>query len=405
MMRNFQYKAATTDGRTIDGILTGDSREHVVMQLQSLGHIPIRIDESVKRSTRSPLFTRRKKKVSEQQLADSTRDLATLLRAGVPLDRALSIMISLVEEPALISLLADVRQEVKQGATLADAMEKQGKVFSRFYLNLLRAGESSGTLELVLERLAEQMEANKEMRDALISALIYPAVLVFVAVTSVLILLTYVVPQFTQMFEGVDQILPLSTRITMGAGEFLQNYGWLLFAVIALIVWTIKRQLQTTDGALKWHQRLLDLPLAGTIIVKMEVARFARTLAILLHNGIPLLKALAIVKDTMSNQVLAAGIERVAGSLREGQSLAKPLAEVTDFPRFAIHMIGVGEQTGNLEEILQQVADTYDRDTQTTIKRALALLEPVLILVLGVIIAAVIISILVAILSVNDLVI
>lgn len=375
------------------------------MQLQSLGHIPIRIDESVKRSTRSPLFTRRKKKVSEQQLADSTRDLATLLRAGVPLDRALSIMISLVEEPALKSLLADVRQEVKQGATLADAMEKQGKVFSRFYLNLLRAGESSGTLELVLERLAEQMEANKEMRDALISALIYPAVLVFVAVTSVLILLTYVVPQFTQMFEGVDQILPLSTRITIGVGEFLQNYGWLLLAVIALIVWTIQRQLQTTDGALKWHQRLLDLPLAGTIIVKMEVARFARTLAILLHNGIPLLKALAIVKDTMSNRVLAAGIERVAGSLREGQSLAKPLAEVTDFPRFAIHMIGVGEQTGNLEEILQQVADTYDRDTQTTIKRALALLEPVLILVLGVVIAAVIISILVAILSVNDLVI
>jgi general secretion pathway protein F len=284
-------------------------------------------------------------------------------------------------------------------------MEEQGKVYSRFYVNLLRAGESSGTLELVLERLAEQMEANKEVRDTLTSAMIYPAILVFVAVTSILILLGYVVPQFTQMFDDVGQVLPLSTRITISIGEALQSYGWLLFGIVAMTVLSIQRQLQNDNGAYKWHQRLLRLPLAGPIIVKMEVARFARTLSILLHNGVPLLKALSIVKETMSNRVLAAGIERVASSLRDGQSLANTLAESTDFPPFAIRMIGVGEQSGNLQEILTQVADTYDRDTQTTIKRSLALLEPMLILVLGVIIAAVIISILVAILSVNDLVI
>jgi general secretion pathway protein F len=404
-MLSFHYKAATADGSIVDGTLTGDSREHVVAKLQSLGQTPIRVDESDNRSTRSPLRLRRKKKVTEQQIADSTRDLATLLRAGVPLERALSIMISLAKGSPMASLLGDIRQQIKQGATLADAMEQQGKVFSRFYVNLLRAGESSGTLEVVLERLAEQLEASKEVRDALTSALIYPAILVFVAVTSILILLAYVVPQFTEMFEGVGQVLPLSTRITIAVGEALQKYGWLLFAMAAMIVWTIRRQLQSDSGAYKWHKRLLNLPIAGSIIVKMEVARFSRTLSILLHNGVPLLKALSIVKETMSNRVLAAGIERVTGSLREGQSLAKPLAESTDFPPFAIHMIGVGEQTGNLQEILTQVADTYDRDTQTTIKRALALLEPMLILVLGVIIAAVIISILVAILSVNDLVV
>ena len=404
-MLSFQYKAATADGGIVNGILSGNSREHVVEQLQSRGQIPIRIDESSDRGTRSPLRLRRKKKVTDQQIADSTRDLATLLRAGVPLERALGIMISLAKGSPLASLLSDIRQSIKQGATLADAMEQQGKVYSRFYVNLLRAGESSGTLEVVLERLAEQLESSKEVRDALTSALIYPAILVFVAVSSILILLAYVVPQFTEMFEGVGQVLPLSTRITIAVGEMLQKYGWLLFAIAAIAVWVIRRQLQSDSGAYKWHKRLLNLPVAGSIIVKMEVARFSRTLSILLQNGIPLLKALSIVKETMSNRVLAAGIERVAGSLREGQSLAKPLADSTAFPPFAIHMIGVGEQTGNLQEILTQVADTYDRDTQTTIKRALALLEPMLILILGVIIAAVIISILVAILSVNDLVV
>ena len=409
-MQTFQYKAATTNGSIVDGTMSGSSREHVVTQLQSLGQIPIRVDvtggrDTDKRRSRFGLQALRKKKVADQQIADSTRDLATLLRAGVPLDRALGVMISLADGSPMASLLDDIRQRVKQGASLADAMEKQDKVFSRFYINLLRAGESSGTLELVLERLAEQMESSKEVRDELTSALIYPAILVFVAITSILILLTYVVPQFTEMFEGVGQVLPLSTRITIGVGEALQEYGWLLIVATVSTIWIIRRQLQSEDGAYKWHKRMLGLPIAGPIIVKMEVARFARTLSILLHNGIPLLKALSIVKETMSNKVLAAGIERAAGRLREGQSLAKPLAELTEFPPFAIHMIGVGEQTGNLQEILMQVADTFDRDTRTTIKRALTLLEPMLILVLGVIIAAVIISILVAILSVNDLVI
>jgi general secretion pathway protein F len=409
-MQTFQYKAATTNGSIVDGTMSGSSREHVITQLQSLGQIPIRVDvtggrDTDNRRSRFGLQALRKKKVADQQIADSTRDLATLLRAGVPLDRALGVMISLAEGSPMASLLDDIRQRVKQGASLADAMEKQDNVFSRFYINLLRAGESSGTLELVLERLAEQMESSKEVRDELTSALIYPAILVFVAITSILILLTYVVPQFTEMFEGVGQVLPLSTRITIGVGEALQEYGWLLIVATVGTIWIIRRQLQSEDGAYKWHKRMLGLPIAGPIIVKMEVARFARTLSILLHNGIPLLKALSIVKETMSNKVLAAGIERAAGRLREGQSLAKPLAELTDFPPFAIHMIGVGEQTGNLQEILMQVADTFDRDTRTTIKRALTLLEPMLILVLGVIIAAVIISILVAILSVNDLVI
>jgi len=243
------------------------------------------------------------------------------------------------------------------------------------------------------------------VRDTLTSALIYPAVLIVVALLSIFILLGYVVPQFTEMFEGAGQALPLSTRITIGAGDFLQNYGWLMLLVSAAGGWYLRQHLKQPDNQLRWHARLLRLPLIGELILKAEVARFARTLSTLLHNGIALLKALAIVKDTMGNRSLAAGLDRVANSIKEGQSLAEPLTVFTSFPEFAIHMIRVGEESGNLSEILTQVADTYDRDTRTTIKRTLALLEPVLILVLGAIIAAVIISILAAILSINELVI
>jgi len=213
------------------------------------------------------------------------------------------------------------------------------------------------------------------------------------------------VPQFTQMFDGMGQALPLSTRITIAVGETLQSYGWLLVVLAAGGLWFVRQQLADPKSAYKWHAWLLRTPFLGVIVVKMEVARFAHTLSTLLHNGIPLVKALGIVKDTMGNRVLANGIEKVTGHLKEGQSLADPLSDVPHFPSFATHMIRVGEESGELEGILAKVAETFDRDTQVTIKRTMTLLEPMLILVLGVVIAAVIISILVAILSINELVI
>jgi general secretion pathway protein F len=406
MMASFEYKAATSTGEIVNGVLTGPSRASVVQQLQSLGHIPIRVDESAaSTSARKLEFQWRKQRVTEQDVGDITRELATLLRAGLPLDRALAILVSLADKEPLAEMLGSVRERVKQGATLADAVEAQDGVFSRFYISLLRAGESGGALEVILERLADHLESAKEMRSALTSALIYPAILVVVAVVSIFILLGYVVPQFTEMFEGVGEALPLATRITIAVGEGLQAYGWLLIVMIGAGFWFLRRQLADPASAYKWHAGLLRVPVIGEIVVKMEVARFAHTLSTLLGNGIPLLKALAIVRDTMGNRVLADGIERVTGGLKEGQSLADPLSEVPHFSTFAVHMIRVGEESGELESILQNVAVTFDRDTQVTIKRAMTLLEPMLILLLGVVIAAVIISILVAILSINELVI
>jgi general secretion pathway protein F len=401
----FEYKAATGAGEVVNGVLAGTSRDSVIAQLQSLGHVPIRVDEAAEEKSTRRGFQWRRARVTADDVGDLTRELATLLKAGLPLDRALGILTSLSDNEAVSAALGDVRERVKEGSTLADAMEAQEGVFSRFYISLLRAGESGGALEVVLERLADHLERAKETRSALTSALIYPAILVVVAIVSIFILLGYVVPQFTEMFDGVGQALPLSTRITIAVGEGLQAWGWALVLLVIAAVVFMRRQLANTSSAYKWHALALRAPIVGAIVAKMEVARFAHTLSTLLHNGIPLLKALTIVKDTMGNLVLSQGIEKVTGGLREGQSLADPLTEVPYFPSFAVHMIRVGEESGELEQILHQVAATFDRDTQVTIKRAMTLLEPMLILVLGFIIAAVIISILVAILSINELVI
>jgi len=402
-MATFEYKAATGAGEVVNGVLTGSTRAHVIEQLQSLGHVPIRVDESAAQTGTTRRMQWRRQRVTEEQIGDITRELSTLLQAGLPLDRALAILVSLADNEPLADMLGNIRERVKEGATLADAMEEQGPVFNRFYISLLRAGESGGALEVVLERLADHLESAKEMRNTLTSALIYPAILVVVAVVSILILLGYVVPQFTQMFDGMGQALPLSTRITIAVGEGLQAYGWMGVLLAGAAFWYLRRQLADPASAYKWHATMLRLPMLGEIAVKMEVARFAHTLSTLLHNGIPLLKSLTIVRDTMGNRVLADGIERVSSGLKEGQSLADPLSEVPHFPSFAVHMIRVGEESGELENILHKVAETFDRDTQVTIKRTMALLEPMLILVLGVVIAAVIISILVAILSINEL--
>ena len=404
-MATFLYKAATADGKITNGTLTGSSRENIVEQLQASGHIPIRIDAAAELRAPQKRFQIRRQRVSDAHIADATRELSILLRAGLPLDRALQVLVTLHADTPLEKLLDDIRGRVKEGVALSDAVQEQGSVFSRFYISLLRAGESGGSLDVILERLAEHLERSKELRDTLVSALIYPAILIVLALASIFILLGYVVPQFTEMFEGAEQVLPLSTRITIGLGDAMQRYGWILLPVIAAIVALLRRQLRIPTSQYSLHAGLLRMPMIGAITIKIEVARFSRTLSTLLQNGIPLLKALVIAKDTVGNRVIADGLERVANGLKDGQSFAEPLGVEARFPPLAVQMIRVGEESGELADILLQVANTYDRDTQVTVKRTLAVLEPALILILGVIIAAVIISILAAILSINELVI
>lgn len=408
-MAAFHYKASTSAGEILEGERRADDEASVVEWLHSQGYIPIRIDEGTaggrgrsRRSAGKRLFGR-KKTVRQNEVAVLTGELSTLLRAGLPLDRAFSILMEISEEGPVRQLLSQLQEQVRGGSSLAEAMETQAETFSPLYVSMIRAGEAGGALDVILGRLADFMERSKALKNSVTSALIYPAILVGVAGLSVIILLTFVVPQFQQLFDDAGKALPMATQIVIAAGNLLQNYWWaLLLGFLALLLF-MRHQLQIPERRYRWDGWLLRLPLVGDLIAKLEVARLSRTLNSLLLNGVPLLSALAIIKNTLNNQVMAEALSEVADALRQGHGMADPLLETALFPKMAVQMIKVGEETGQLEDMLGQVAETYDLEVESTIKRLLALMEPLLILTLGVVIAGIIMSILVAILSVNEL--
>ena len=404
-MALYRYKAVTPAGESQEGEMEGLAQTSVVDRLQSMGLIPIRIDETSNRTGESGvgrgLFGTNR--VTQNDVAVFTQEIATLLKAGLPLDRCLEILIGLSANEPVRQLMMQVREDVRGGSALSKAMESQRGVFSRFYLNMIRAGEAGGALDVVLQRLTEFMERSKELRETVKSALMYPAILVGVAVLSVAILLMWVVPQFSQMFEESGKALPLPTQIVIGAGDAVRLYWWaMLLAGFGLYSW-FSRQMRQPLSRYKWDKRLLALPLVGDLVGKLEVARFSRTLGTLIGNGVTLLTALSIVKDTLNNTVMSEGLGVVAAQLKEGKGLGKPLMDTGLFPKLAIHLVMVGEETGKLQEMLIRIADIYDREVHSTVRRMLALMEPVLILGLGLVIGGIIMSILVAILSVNDL--
>jgi general secretion pathway protein F len=404
-LARFFYKGANPAGLVETGEVEARDESTAVGQVQALGLIPILIRATSGKdatSVKSSLFSRRS--VSQKQLGELTRELATLLRSGLTLDRSLDILIGMAHTPALKSLMTTIRDDVRGGTALSKALATFPEVFDRFYLGMVRAGEAGGALGSVLERISAFMERSKELRDTVSSALIYPTILVLAAVSSVLLLLVFVVPQFSEMFEQSGQALPLPTQLVIGAGEWLRRYWWSILLGVWLVYRYFAWQMKTPERKLIFDRRLLRLTLVGDLIVKVEVARFARTLGTLLTNGQPLLQALTIVIDTVGNRVIATGLGAAREQLKAGQGLSKPLLAEAVFPPLAVHMIGVGEETGKLDEMLVRIADVYDREVALAVKRMLALLEPVLILGLGLVIGGIILSILLAILKVNSLV-
>ena len=401
----YRYKAVTPAGEPQEGDMDGPNQAAVADRLQSMGLIAILVEETVRKAGAAAKGQRLfgKSSVSQEDVAIFTQEIATLLKAGLPLDRCLEILIGLAATEPVRQLMLQMREDVRGGAALSVAMESHQQVFSRFYLNMIRAGEAGGALDVVLQRLNEFMERSRDLRDTVKSALIYPAILVGVAVLSVVVLLMWVVPQFSQMFEESGKALPMPTQIVIAAGDFFRNYWWAMaLGAVGVYSW-FKRQMQVPASRYRWDKRLLELPLVGDLLGKLEVARFSRTLGTLLGNGVTLLTALSIVKETLSNTVMSEGLGAVATQLKEGKGLGKPLMESGLFPKLAVHLVMVGEETGKLQEMLIRIADIYDREVHSTVKRMLSLMEPVLILGLGLVIGGIIMSILVAILSVNDL--
>ncbi|HZQ60241.1 MAG TPA: type II secretion system F family protein [Casimicrobiaceae bacterium] len=411
----YRYKAVDASGDVAIGELEAANEGEIVERLRDQGMLPVQVDTATGarlpgRAASGPNAARARrslfapKRVTRDQLGNLTRELATLLRAGLPLDRALEILIQLAPAPTVAVLLQQIRDDVRGGKALSQALDARRDVFSRFYVNIVRAGEAGGALAVVLARLADTMERNKELRESVTAALIYPTILILVAVLSVMILLAWVVPQFEQTFAQAGKALPLATQVVVVAGRFVRTWWWAMLAGAVLFSMLMKRHLARPQVRRRWDARVLRWPLIGDLVVKIEMARFARTLATLLGNGVTLLSGLSIVKETLSNVILAGALDGVIARLREGKGFGAPLAETGLYPRLATQMILVGEESGRLEEMLTRVAEVYDREVQVSIKRMLAFLEPALILGLAVLIGGIVFSILLGVMGMSELV-
>jgi general secretion pathway protein F len=404
-MAFFQYRAADQAGKVVEGVMEADLEQSVISRLREMGCIPLRIAAPSERALRSgrqaPLFARRK--VSQQQLLQFTRELGTLLSAGLPLDRSLSILGSLFEGGELSQILRSLVEAVRAGKSLAVSMGEHPDVFPKIYVNMIRAGEAGGILESVLRYLTEYMENTLGLKEDIKSALIYPIILATAAGFSLIVMFVFVIPKFAMIFRDNSKAIPWITSVVIGFSQFLSQYGWFilfgLFGLVAAGVFYVR----SPDGITEWDRFCLRVWLFGDLLRKFETARFARTLSALIKGGVPLLEALGTVQGVVGNRLLARAIGQVQVRVREGKGMARPLSESGLFPALALNMIAVGEETGKLDAMLAEVAGYYDQEVKRTTKRLTSLLEPALILGMGLIIGIVVVSMLLAIFSINDL--
>lgn len=404
-MPQFRYKAVTNAGELIEGKLDGADQSAVIERLHQMGHTPIRAD-AVSGAYRQPLLQRSlfsKRRIGRRELGLFTREVATLLGAGLPLERALEILGGLSDQESVRHLINRLLEALRGGSSFADALADRGAVFPTYYVSMVRAGEAGGALDVVLERLSEFMERAQALRESVRSALVYPIIVVVMSGAAVTVMLTVVLPQFTPLFEDAGEALPPLTRAVVTAGNIVRDFWWLLLASILVLILLVHQQLAHPVSRARWDAWFLRTPLLGDLIAKAETARFSRTLATLLANGVPMLGALGIVKETLSNSATREALAEIANSVKEGEGLAEPLASAPQFPALSAQLVRVGEETGRLEEMLFKVADIFDREVSRSVDRMLALLVPGLTLALGGLIAVIIGAILSAMFSVYDL--
>nr|WP_323745901.1 type II secretion system F family protein [Diaphorobacter caeni] len=344
-----------------------------------------------------------KAKVNAADVLSITSELAIMLKAGLALDNALRVLIDMSYKPMVTSLLVDILDKVKSGTPLSKALSGHPHLFSDFYVNMIRSGEISGQMASVMARLVEHMERIRSLRESVISAAIYPAILLGVAVLSLVAMLGFVVPQFEKLFNDMGDALPMPTRVVMNIGKVFQHYGWFIVIVGALVVWMLLKWLKTPGGRQWWQGVVLRMPLVGGLSKKYEMTLFSRSLGTLLGNGVPLLTALHISTQTVTNLLLRKPLETMGPKVKEGGKVADAAIGTGVFEPLAINLLRVGEETGRIGPMTLELANILNREVEVGIKRTLTLVEPVLILVLGILIASIIVSILMGILSVNDL--
>ena len=410
-MAEFAYKAASAGGGLVEGRIEARSREEAIRRLVEQGLTPVGVFDRAAAPAAVPGAAKPSRrrwsvggdKPTRAEILALTSELAVMLRAGLPLDGALRVLLGMDHRPPVAALVAQVLESVKGGTPLSRALAARGELFGPFYVNMVRSGEASGQLGAVLTRLVEHLERMRALRESVVSALIYPGILLSVAVLSVLAILIFIVPQFEQLFRDAKEALPLATRIVLGAGHLVLDYGVLLLAGLVLGGYAFVRWLRS-DAGQRWGQaRLARLPVLGRVRHEYNLARFTRTFGTLLANGVPILTALGIAGETLEDVKLRDSIKGVAPKVKSGGRLADALAATGSFEPLAINLVRVGEETGTLDRMVLELAVVLDRKVETGIKRGLTLLEPILILGLGLVIAVVIVSILMGILTVNEL--
>ena len=402
----FRYEALTHGGGSVKNTLEADSKAELISRLRQMGYWPTAVVEETEEET--PTDIRRWLKIGQGRIKPAdveffTYQLATLVNAHVPLPRALEVTLGQIQNPALHRIVSQVKHDVEHGATFNDALSQHPNVFSDLYINMVKAGESGGVLGLVLERLAEFAERQRLLKNDVVSALFYPIILLTLSISAVTVLMILVIPKFTAMFNDLGVELPLPTRVLISTTDIFQTYWWVALVIIIAAVAGIRQYLRLEAGQI-WFDRLkLKLPLIGPIFSTFAIVRFTRTMATLLENGVRMLPALEVVKDTIGNKVYSTVVAEAEVEVEQGSTLSRELAKSNDFPEFVTHMVAVGEESGEPVHMLSKLSEYYDLEIKKNLERLTSSIGPLVILLMGIIIGFIAVAMILPIFEANQL--
>lgn len=406
-MATFYYKATNPSGKLESGSLEASGKPQALALLERKGLFPLSVSDKPKKVTEFNLSDFKVEdllpinRISGKEVLDFTDKLATLLRSGLPLARALTLLIDTTDREPLKDVVRQVLKDVKAGNSFADSLAKHPRVFERLYVNMVRTGEAAGVLEKVLDNVTEYLEARQNMRSYLISALIYPSILGFTGMGTVLVLVFFVLPRFQQVFDQVGQELPWITKLMVDITTFIADYKFAL-AAVAIIGWVgFSRWKNSDEGRDKWDEIKLKMPILGSLFVQIEVNRFSNTLGILLNSSVSLLEAMSITKEIANNRVFIKAMDPIIKGVKKGDGMSLPMSQTGVFPKMAVQLVTVGEETGTLGDMFLKIAKIYQGDIEKTIKRLLALFEPFMILVMFVVVGVIVAAMLMAVTSLS----
>jgi general secretion pathway protein F len=406
-MAIFAYKGINPSGKNVKGVEDADSAKMLRMVLKRKGILVTELLEKAdaeKKNAREIDIRKLLRRVKILDISIATQQLATLVKAGIPLVEALTALIEQTEQPELKGAFTTARDKVNEGTSFADALREHPKYFSNLYVNMVAAGEASGTLETVLARLAGFLDAQVRLEGKVRGALAYPIVMMVLSLLIITLMMVVVVPKVKNIFEGFGEALPWYTEVLIFTSDLFTNYWYILITLLGLSIYGFRRWKASEEGAAKWDRFILRIPLVGKLLLMVAVSRFSRTLGTLLKSGVPIISAMTITKNVLENRELMEVIDQAKESVAQGDGFSRPLKASGKFPPMVVHMIAIGERTGQLEEMLENVADAYDQQVEVKVEAMSAVMEPLIIVFMGGIVGAIAAAILMPLLQINDFV-